>query len=431
MASGSPHIPAWKKKGQAFFFFGLGAAVGLVIGCQLLGAYYSSGQIPAYAQDDFRLMAEAWNTIEKFFVDRSAVNPRRMTYGAISGMTASLGDTGHTRFLTPEMAKQEKSLMRGTLEGIGAEVRMKDNQVVIVAPLDDSPAQKAGLKPGDIILKVDGRNISGLPLEQAVGFILGPPGSLVKLSILDPQTGQSREIDLVRAKIRLHNVTWIILPGSKIAHVRIASFSGGVTDDLRGALKEIKEEGGGSLILDLRNDPGGIFEEAVGVASQFLGLGIVVKEKDAKGKITAVPAKPGGLAVDLPLAVLVNGGTASAAEIVAGALQDHDRAKLVGEKTFGTGTVLERFSLSNGAVLLLAIREWLTPDGRTIWHQGVLPGVEVALPPDVNPSFPREEKNMTVEQLRATKDAQLLQALKMLSPSWPEANPGGPADFQK
>ncbi len=402
---------------MALFIFALGIAVGMIIGCQFLGAYTPSSEIPAYAAGDFRLMAEAWNTIEKFYVDRPALNPRQMTYGAISGMASSLGDTGHTRFLTPEMVKQEKNFSRGRLEGIGAEVRMKSNHLVIATPLDDSPAQKAGLKPGDIILKVNEQDISGLPVEQSVGLILGPPGTLVKLTILSPETGRSREIVLIRARIMLQNVTWSILPVSSVAHVRIAAFGEGVTRDLRKALGEIEQRGKTRLILDLRNNPGGLFKEAVGVASQFLRSGIIVLEKDAKGRVSPVKVKPGGLAVEVPMVVLVNGGTASGAEIVAGALQDRGRARIIGEKTFGTGTVLERYSLSDGSSLLMAIQEWLTPDGRTIWHRGIQPNVVVSLPPDEDPLFPRKGRHMTLEQIQDSKDTQLLRALDVISPT--------------
>jgi carboxyl-terminal processing protease len=410
-------ILSWKDKSWGLFIFGLGMGVGLAMGCQFLNAYTPSAQIPASAVGDFGLMAEAWNTIEKFYVDRAALKPRRMTYGAISGMTASLEDTEHSRFLTPEMVKQEKNSSQGTLEGIGVEVRMKNNQMVILTPLDGSPGQKAGLKPGDIILKVNDQDISSLPLGQAVGLILGPPGTPVKLTIFTPQTDRTREIILTRARIVLQNVTWAFLAGSSVAHVRIASFSAGVTRDLRKVLSEVKQKREAHLILDLRNNPGGLFKEAVGTASQFLGSGIVVWEKDAKGKVTSVAVKPGGLAVDLPMVVLANGGTASAAEIVAGALQDRGRSRIVGEKTFGTGTVLEKFSLSDGSALLLAIEEWLTPDERTIWHQGIRPNVRVPLSPDANPLFPLEDKNMTMEQIQASKDTQLLRALEIISPS--------------
>ena len=171
-------------------FLILGLVAGVILGCRILGAFTPSEKIPADAAPNFRLMAEAWNTIQNRYVDRKAVNPQLLTYGAISGMVNSLGDTGHSRFLSPMMVQQERNLSRGLLEGIGAEVQMKNNQLVIVAPIDDSPAQRAGLKPGDIILKVNGEEVSGLPLEQAVGRILGPAGSTVNLTILSPSTGR-------------------------------------------------------------------------------------------------------------------------------------------------------------------------------------------------------------------------------------------------
>jgi carboxyl-terminal processing protease len=407
----------WRNKKGVFFIFGLGTIVGLIIGCQFLSALTPSGRIPADATGDFQLIAEAWNTIQKSYVDRRAVKPRQMTYGAIGGMIGSLGDTGHSRFLTPEMVKQERNFSKGQLEGIGAEVRMKNNQLVIVAPLDGSPAAKAALRPGDIILKVNGEEVSGLPLEQAVTRILGPPGIPVKLTILNPGTGQSRDLELVRARIMLRSVTWHLLPGTPVAHVRIADFSKNVNHDLQEVLRNIREKGASSLILDLRNNPGGLLEEAVGVTSQFVAGGNVLLEKDASGKVTPVPVKGGGLATDIPMIVLVNGGTASAPEIVAGALQDFGRAKILGEKTFGTGTVLERFSLSDGSAVLLAVQEWLTPQGRDIWHRGIVPDVIVPLPAEATPLFPGAEKRLTPAELWDTKDIQLLRGLEMISPA--------------
>jgi carboxyl-terminal processing protease len=168
------------------------------------------------------------------------------------------------------------------------------------------------------------------------------------------------------------------------------------------------------LILDLRNNPGGLLEEAVETISQFLAEGDAVLEKDAAGKITPSPVKPGGVALDLPLVVLVNGGTASAPEIVAGALQDYRRGQIVGEKTFGTGTVLQRFSLSDGSALMLAINEWLTPGKKTIWHQGISPDVTVGLPPDASPLFPTREMIMTPTEIKGSEDSQLLQAWEMI-----------------
>jgi carboxyl-terminal processing protease len=394
---------------------GLGIAIGTVLGCQLLGAFSPSDKIPAAAQRSFQVMAEAWNTIQELYVDRQAVKPREMTFGAISGMVDSLGDTGHSRFLTPEMVKRESNINKGQLEGIGAEVRMKNNRLVIVAPLDDSPAQRAGLKPGDIILQVNGEEIADLTLEQAVMRILGPPGTSVKLMIRNPDTGQTREVTLIRARIHVQNLTWHWLPGTEVAHIHISNFSEGMAGDLRKALGKIQEKEGARLVLDLRNSPGGLLKEAIETASQFLQSGNVLLERNAKGTVTPVAVKPGGAAVALPMAVLVNQGTASAPEIVAGALQDHRRGPIIGEKTFGTGTVLEKFPLSDGSALLLAVEEWLTPDGQSIWHRGITPNVVVSLPSDVSPLFPRAEKNMTPAQLKASRDLQLLRAMEMLS----------------
>lgn len=407
-------------------FLILGLVAGLILGSQILSAFTPSGKLPADAAPNFRLMVEAWNTIQDRYVDRKALDPQLMTYGAISGMVNSLGDTGHSRFLSPAMVQQERNLSRGLVEGIGAEVQMKNNQLTIVAPLDESPAQRAGLKPGDIILKVNGEEISGLPLDQAVGRILGPAGSTVNITIFSPGTGRTFDLTVVRARIALHNVKWQRLPGTTVAHVRIASFSEGVGEDLRKALKSLRQERLTGLILDLRNNPGGLFDEAVETASQFLSSGTVVLEKDAKGRLKAVPVQPGGLATAIPMAVLINRGTASAPEIVVGALKDAHRAELVGEKTFGTGTVLNPFPLSDGSALLLAVEEWLTPAGHVIWHKGISPDISVLLPPDVRPLFPEAEREMTTAELRESQDAQLLRAIDLLSRPIGNAIPGKP-----
>jgi len=353
-------------------FLALGLIGGAIIGCSLLIAF-SPDTIPSDAESNFRLMAEAWNTIQRVYVDRNAVKPQLMTYGAISGMVDALGDTGHSRFLTPEMLKQERNLATGRFEGIGAEVQMRNGQLVVVAPIDGSPAQKAGLKPGDIILKVDDQDVSGLPLDQAVNRILGPAGTRVKLTILNLKTTTTKDITLTRASVTVQSVTWHLLPGTTAAHLRIAIFSKGVAENLRKALLTAEKEGAAGLILDLRNNPGGLYDEAISAASQLLSSGNVLLEKNALGKIKPVPVRSGGVATSLPLVVLINGGTSSGAEIVAGAFQDAHRAKLVGEKTFGTGTVLETFSLSDGSAMMLAIEEWLTPAGHVIWHQGISP----------------------------------------------------------
>jgi carboxyl-terminal processing protease len=312
------------------------------------------------------------------------------------------------------MVKQERNFTKGEFEGIGAEVQTKNGQLVIVAPIDGSPAQQARLKPGDIILKVDGKEVSGLSLEQAVELILGPAGTAAKLTILDPRTGHTREVTIIRARVTLQTVTWKQLPGTTVAHLRIVTFSKGVAKKLRKILFTIQKEKMTALILDLRNNPGGLYNEAVSTASQFLRSGNVLLEKNALDKIRPVPVQSGGAATTLPMAVLINGGTSSGAEIVAGAFQDAHRAKLVGEKTFGTGTVLETFSLSDGSALMLAVEEWLTPDGHVIWHHGITPDVVVPLPPEVTPLLPVTERKLTAEKLRESGDVQLLRALDLL-----------------
>ena len=361
------------------------------------------------------LIKEAWDKINQSYVDRQAVDGVRLTYGAISGMMDTLGDTGHTTFLTPDMLKLQRNFTQGSFEGIGAQVSAKDGRVVIVAPMDGSPAQKAGVKPGDIIMKVDGIDTEGKSISEVVSHILGKDGTSVTITLQDPTSGDLRDVTIIRARIDVHNVTWQMLPGTRIAHVRLVGFSQNVTDDLVKALNEIQKQGGEGLILDLRNNPGGLLDEAIGTASQFLAKGDVLQVKNAQGKVQSIAVNPGGVATTIPMVVLVNPGTASASEIVSGALQDARRAKVVGEKTFGTGTVLREFPLSDGSALLLATEEWLTPKGRVIWHQGIQPDVPLTLPKQVIPLTPESERQLSAQELKASQDVQLLKAIELLS----------------
>ncbi len=420
------HPTLWRRLG----FIGLlavtlvvGMTFGVLLDRRVFIPNFAPDNVPSTAKSEFQLMAQAWNTVVQSYVDRAAVQPQRMIYGAISGMVDSLGDTGHSRFLTPEMLRAQNNMTQGQFEGIGIEVQMKDGHLTVVAPIDGSPAQRAGLRPGDIILKVNGEDVSDLPLDQVVGRILGPAGTQVTLTLQDPQSGKTRDVTLVRAKIQLQNVTWQRLPGTSLAHLRVAAFSQGVTDDLKKALAEIQSQGLTGVVLDLRNDPGGLLDESVGTASQFLSSGNVLLEKDANGHTQPVAVKSGGAATQMPMVVLINSGTASAAEIVAGALQDAHRATLEGETTFGTGTVLRDFPLSDGSALLLATQEWLTPNGRVIWHKGIAPDVVVPLATDATPLVPEAEQGMTAAQLQASNDAQLLRAINLLAQATNKSSP--------
>ena len=391
-----------------------GFTAGLAVGQSDTPATVPVGQEPANAAPVFGVFWQAWNLVQQHYVDRAAIQPKAMTDGAIEGMLAALGDVGHTRFLTPDDVKAEQESLQGTLEGIGAEIGFHNGQPTIIAPLPGAPAEKAGIRAGDALVKVNGKDVTAMSLEQIVSLVRGPAGTPVTLTVVHSGQTTFTDITIVRQKITVPSVSWARLPGTTVAHVLVTSFSTNTTNDLQAAIKAARAGGATAIILDLRNDPGGLVGEAVGVASQFIAQGNVFLERDASGQQTPTPVTGGGVAYDMPMVVLVNNGTASAAEIVAGALQDHQRAKIVGDTTFGTGTVLNQFSLSDGSAILLGTQEWLTPNGHQIWHKGITPDVSVTLPSNVEPLIPDQESGMTAAQLKASQDTQLLRALELL-----------------
>lgn len=369
---------------------------------------------PPELVNQFSVFWQAWDLVHEHFVDRTALDSKSLTYGAIEGMLASLGDTGHTRFLNPEEAAFQTSDIAGQFEGIGAQLGQKDGYPVIVAPLDGSPAEKAGLQAGDIIVQVNGQPVAGASLDKVVGMVRGPEGTTVKLTIIHPGQSSLTEVTVQRAKIQVHAVSWATIPGTKLAHLRISQFTATTNQELVAAIKEIRAAGAQGLVVDVRSNPGGLLDQAVSVTSQFLSSGNVLVDQDAQGDRKPIPVQSGGQATDIPMVTLINLGTASAGEIFAGAIQDYRRGQLVGETTFGTGTVLSGFNLSDGSVLLLGTSEWLTPNGRQIWKQGIAPDVTVPLAPGIMPITPAKENGMTLEQLRSSGDAQLLKAMEIL-----------------
>ena len=363
----------------------------------------------------FDLLREARALIEKHYVDREAIQDRSLEYGAISGMVDALGDTGHSRFMSPEMVDAEQQSLSGEFEGIGATLTYTNGQAVVVAPLEGSPAEKAGIRPGDVIVAVDGEDVTEFNLSEVIGRVRGPKGTSVVLSVIHAGEQTPTDVRIVRDKIALSSVTSTILPGTNVLMVRIASFSDNVGSDLEQIISQARAEGANSIILDLRDSPGGLLDEAVAVASQFLAEGDVMLEQDADGERRALRARPGGAATDdIPVVVLINEATASAAEIVSGALQDNDRATLVGTQTFGTGTVLNTFELDDGSALLLATRQWLTPNGRELWHKGIEPDIVIELPAGVDVVTPTRAGEMTDTELMAVPDTQLFKALELL-----------------
>ena len=362
----------------------------------------------------FDIFWEAWNLVDEHYVDRQAIQPLPMTRGAIRGMLASLGDVGHTAYVTPEHFQELKAQLEGHMVGIGAALTMTKNVPTVLYVLPDSPARKAGLMAGDILVQVDHKPVADLSLGEIVNRVRGPEGTTVHLEVLRKGQNKPLEMDIQRAKLSIPEITWHMLPGLPIAHLAIQEFGEKADSQLIQALSEARAQGARALILDVRENPGGLKEQAVAVTSQFLKGGNVFLEKDARGQVKAIPVKPNGHATDITVAVLIDSGTASSAEIFAGALQDHHRGKLIGTKTAGTGTVLQPFPLSDGSEILLAVMLWLTPDGRQIWHKGIEPDIEVTLPAEAQILRPQTETDLTSAQLAQSKDAQLLKAIDVL-----------------
>lgn len=378
--------------------------------------------------EEFSVFWQAWNIVHQNFVDQEALDPTALTYGAIRGMVDALGDEGHTAFLTPEERERQQTDLSGTFSGIGAQLGIQEQLPVIVAPFDGSPADQAGVLAGDIIMEVDGEDVTTLPLNEIVNRIRGPEGTDVVLTLLRRgEENRTVEVTITRGEISVPAATWTMVPGTNVAFIRLSQFSANAAPDIIQSLEEAKDAGATALIVDVRNNPGGLLEQAIKVTSQFLEDGNVLLEEDAQGDRKAYEVEPGGAAPDIPVVVLINGGSASSAEIFAGAIQDHDRGTLVGETTFGTGTVLQPYILADDSALLLGTRQWLTPEGRLIRGQGIEPDIVVDLPIEANLLAPRDVEEMTLEEIAASEDLQFGTALELLVPSFtvptPESTP--------
>jgi carboxyl-terminal processing protease len=375
-----------------------------------------SGREPGRVAGLYAPYWEAWRLVHKHYVDQSAVNDEHMMQMSITGMLASLGDVSHTSYLTKEELERLQSGLKGELEGIGARITVRDRRPTIMQAMPGSPAQQAGLKAGDVILKVDGEPVDALSLQQLVNKVRGPAGTTVRLRVLREEEARPLDIAVTRARINVPDVTWHMLPGAPVAHVALREFGKNADGQLRTALQEARAKGARALVLDVRGNPGGLKDQAVTVTSAFLQPGeVVFIERDSSGRETKVPAvQEGSHAPAVPVCVLIDEGTASSAEIFAGALQDYGRGQLVGTRTFGTGTVLEPFPLSDGSAVLLAVAEWLTPKGRQIWHHGIEPDVEVPLPSGASILMPESEDDLTAAGLAKSSDKQLLKAFELL-----------------
>lgn len=348
---------------------------------------------------DFNQFWDLWRLLKTKYY-KPPVDEKKLFYGALAGMTASIGDP-YTVFFEPKSAEEFSQSLQGKFEGIGAEIGIKDDQLQVISPLADMPAEKAGLRPGDWILKINGTDTSGMAVEQAVTLIRGNKGTSVTLTIgrLQAKKLNSFDVVIVRDTIVVKSVR-VKYRKDGIAVIEITHFNEDTTDLFRAAAAEILTKDVKGIVLDLRNDPGGYLDRATAVAGEWVGTQPVVMER-AQGKITdKINGVGSGRLQGIPTVVLVNQGSASAAEIVAGALQDYQVAKIVGMKTFGKGSVQDYVSLPDKSSVKITIAEWLTPYGRSIDKVGIEPDVKV---------------DRTPENINANLDPQLDTAVEILT----------------
>jgi len=355
----------------ALVIFGSGAGTGY-----FLRDTWFNDQPTEEAAEDFSLYWEVWNRVEEQFYGEVPETPSS-TYGAIKGSLATLNDP-YTIFIEPEPAAQEKAQLEGQFGGIGAFVQTDEVGRIILDPMPDQSAEKAGLQSGDALVAIDGEPLGPeTTVDQVVALIRGEVGTEVVLTI--ERAGEADPIDITieRAVIETPSATWRLLEeDAKIGYIRLTSFTERSNSEVERAIDDLTAQGAESLILDLRGNGGGLLESAVDIASQFLREGIVLREDRKNEDERTYEVRSGGKALDQPLVLLVDGGTASASEIVAGALHDYNRATLIGEKTFGKGSVQLIYELSDDSRLHVTVAKWFTPNKNAIDGIGLAPDIE-------------------------------------------------------
>ncbi len=364
-----------------------------------LGAYNPSVDIQEQSSEDivdYKLFSEVWELIkEKHY--HQPVDETDMFYGAIEGITSSLGDP-YSVFLDPELAKTFNSEINGNFEGIGAEIGIKNSQLVVIAPLPETPAERAGLKNGDIILAIDKTDTTNMSLEYAVSIIRGEAGTDVILTILSENAEETKEVTITRGSISVASVDWEMK--NDLGYIEINHFNADTGLKFNEAVQEMLAKNPKGIILDLRNNPGGYLDQAILVASQFIEEGVVTYEEFSDKSSKEYKAVGQAQLADIPAVVLINGGSASASEIVAGALKDYELATLVGETTFGKGSVQEYQTFSDGSSLKLTVAKWLTPNKNSIDQEGIAPNELIEL---------------TLEHYNNDQDPQLDKAIEILN----------------
>lgn len=355
---------------------------------------------PKEAQNlDFKLFWDTWNLVSREYVDKKAVDPQKMYYGAIQGMVAALGDP-YTVFLPPEAQKATKEELGGSFEGVGIQLGYnKEKRLVVIAPLEGTPAFSAGIKAGDMIVKIDDKDAGGLTLPEAVNLIRGPKGTTVSLEIFRDGQTKTQTVSIKRDTIVVNSVEFSAKTtpkGKNVALIKLSRFGERTFEEWDSAVSDALATDPQAVILDVRNNPGGFLDGAVYIGAEFIESGDVVLQENARGERVPYKVKRVGKMTKLPLIVLINKGSASASEIVAGAIQDYKRGKLVGEDSFGKGTIQESQDLPGNTGIHITTAKWLTPNGRWIHNTGLVPDFKIERGED------------------QTKDEQLDKALEVL-----------------
>lgn len=390
----------------------VGTLLMLSFGIGFLGSAYRTGAVTdsrtasgtegtaqiSEPPENFAIFYEALGMLEREFYGELPEGSQ-VPYAAIRGVLNRLDDP-NTILVEPVDHQREQEQFQGEFGGIGAQVTLNEQgQLVIVAPIDDTPAARAGLRPNDIILEVDGTVLLGMALDEAVSLIRGPVGSEVTLLVLREGEDEGFEVTLTRAKIPDPTVEHRMIEGSSIGYIRMSFFSARTAEELEEAIRALQAEGATAYILDLRNNPGGLLRAAIDSASLFIGDGVLAYQQRNDGSRQELTADGNQLLGEEPLYVLIDEGSASASEILAGALQAYDRATLVGSKSYGKGTVQIPYTLSDGSSLHVTVAHWLTPDGIDLSSEGLTPEVEV---------------EVTEEQRQAGEDPVLARAIELI-----------------